>query len=73
MTQDQRYILSELKVIQEECQKLGISASEWVVRYADKYHRNNWNIGTQKASFVKAKSYGNMSRWAHWLERVNNI
>lgn len=39
MTQTERYILSELDTIVEECMEKGITASEWVERYAEEYRR----------------------------------
>jgi len=43
MTQNRRFILNELKLIQEECMEKGISASEWVQRHAEEYRRKYGN------------------------------
>lgn len=43
MTKIQRYILNELKTIEEECMEKGITASEWVERYAEEYRRRYGN------------------------------
>ena len=33
------YILGEFRTIERECYEKGITASEWVERYAEEYHR----------------------------------
>jgi len=61
MTRYQKYILDERKTIGIECRKKGIAASEWVKKYAVDYRRKCWNSGAR-----------NKSRWASWLEWVND-
>lgn len=37
------FILNELGIIEKECPEKGITASEWVKRYAEGYARRNGN------------------------------
>lgn len=58
MTQNQRYILNELKTIQKECMEKGISASQWVEWYAEEYRRKNGYNGyssVRKGVLIKRK------------------
>lgn len=71
MTAAQRYIFDEAETIEKECLEKGISVSEWIERYAENYHRKHWDFTRQRISLVK-KNHKNNSRWAAWLERVNN-
>lgn len=48
MNKTKEYILNELKIIEQECMEKGISASEWVQRYAEEYHRKYGNGSMQK-------------------------
>lgn len=46
------YILNELRVIERECLEKGISASEWVERYAAEYRRRYGNGSMQRPQAV---------------------
>lgn len=46
MNEYKKYILTELKIIEKECMEKGISASEWVERYARVYCKKNGNGDT---------------------------
>ena len=72
MTPAQRYIVNEAKVIEKECLERGITAREWIDRHAEDYRQKFWNDSKQKVDLAK-KDHRNKSRWATWLERVNNI
>ena len=71
MTAAQRYILGEVKIIEKECLERSISVSEWIERYAENYHRKYWN-NNQQGVGLSNKNHRNNSRWAAWLERVND-
>jgi len=53
MGKTREYIFSELKVIEKECFEKGITASEWVARYGEEFHKNHWNKNGQKDLFFK--------------------
>jgi len=72
MTAVQKYILNETKVIEKECLEKGITAREWIDRYAEDYHRRYWNNNTQTIN-LGGENNRNKSHWAAGLERVNNI
>ena len=71
MTAVQKYILDEAKAIEKGCSEKGITANEWVERYAKNYHSKYWN-NNQERTGPANKNHRNKSRWAAWLERVNN-
>lgn len=48
-----QYILNELKVIERECLEKGISASEWIERYAEGFRRKYGNDNIQKVGLKK--------------------
>lgn len=53
MSETEEYILNEIKMIEKECLDKGISPSEWVARYAEKYRRKRINGNLQKAGSLK--------------------
>ena len=71
MTAARRYILDEVKTIEKECLERGISSGEWIEKYAEKYHRRHWDSTRERVGLVK-KNHRSNSRWAAWLERVND-
>lgn len=48
MNKIKAYILNELQVIEKECMEKGISASQWVERYAEDFHKRYWNARVQR-------------------------
>ena len=44
------YILKELEVIEKECMEKGISATEWVEKYAADFHRRYRDIKPREAA-----------------------
>jgi len=72
MDKSKQHILNELKTIEKECMKKGITASEWVAKYTEDYHRK-YPDNTRQTTNAAKESYGRKSRWAAWLERVNDI
>jgi len=71
MSRTKQYILTELKTIEKECQEKGISASEWVKRYADEYRKRHW-ADNRMLVYAAKKNIKNQSRWVSWLEWVNH-
>jgi len=71
MTAARKYILNEAKVIEKECMEKGITAREWIDRYAEDYHKKYWN-NTMQTVGLRRENHIYNSRWATWLERVNN-
>lgn len=53
------YILRELKIIERECLEKGISASEWIEKYADEYNRKHRDRkkGNRGARFIAPDEY----------------
>ena len=73
MNKTSSYIVGELKTIEKECREKGISATEWVEKYAGDYRNKFWkNEGNIQTHDTVKKNYRKQSRWANWLDRVND-
>ncbi len=55
MTKAHQYILNEVKVIEKECLKKGISPIEWIERYAEGYHRKWGNDSMPRLVCLKRR------------------
>ena len=37
-------VISEFKMIEEDCMAKGILATEWIEKYAENFHERYWNV-----------------------------
>jgi len=57
MSAARSYILKELETIEKECLEKGISASEWIEKNAEDFHRRYWDAKPREVAVGSYSRY----------------